>query len=137
MRFPYLSQFGPTVDFRTVSCFLTGWHVSANLPMREEEPLSLLVTLPNQQRINAPETTVRSSSGHEFAVETNKVNPRTMGKLHHHAMRLVSDRPKRENVSIEESIIFNTYKIDVSIRRNVYPVIKTRALKHTCRHNFG
>lgn len=37
--------------------------------MRPEETLSLTVTLPNDHRIEMPETVVRWSSGPEFAVE--------------------------------------------------------------------
>jgi hypothetical protein len=39
-----------------LSC--TGWRLSGDLPMRPGETLSLTVTLPNEQRIVAPEAVV-------------------------------------------------------------------------------
>jgi hypothetical protein len=50
-----------------LSC--TGWRLSGDLPMRPAEPLSLIVTLPNEQRIEIPEGTaipLRSTSFRSF-----------------------------------------------------------------------
>jgi hypothetical protein len=38
---------------------MTGWRLSGDLPLRPGEALSLIVTLPNGQRINVPEAVVR------------------------------------------------------------------------------
>jgi hypothetical protein len=42
-----------------LSC--TGWRLSGDLPMRPGETLSLMVTLPNELRIEVPEAVVRWS----------------------------------------------------------------------------
>lgn len=68
---------------------LTGWRLSGDLPMRAGETLSLSVTLPNQQRINVSEATVRWSRGNEFAVETNQIDAHAKARLQHFVRRLV------------------------------------------------
>ena len=70
-----------------LSC--TGWRLSGDLPMRTGEPLSLTVTLPNEQRIEIPEAVVRWSRGQEFAVETVAIEPHTQARLSHYVKRLV------------------------------------------------
>ena len=57
--------------------------------MRPGEPLSLTVTLPNEQRIEIPEAVVRWSRGQEFAVETVAIEPHTQARLSHYVKRLV------------------------------------------------
>ena len=69
-----------------LSC--TGWRLSGDLPMRPGEPLSLTVTLPNEQRIEIPEAVVRWSRGQEFAVETVAIEPHTQARLSHYVKRL-------------------------------------------------
>ena len=70
-----------------LSC--TGWRLSGDLPMRPGEPLSLTVTLPNEQRIEIPEAVVRWSKGQEFAVETVAIEPHTQARLAHYVKRLI------------------------------------------------
>ncbi len=57
--------------------------------MRPGEPLSLPVTLSNEQRINVPEAVVQWSRGQECAVENLVVEPRTHARLQHYVKRLV------------------------------------------------
>ena len=57
--------------------------------MRPGEPLSLTVTLPNEQRIEIPEAVVRWSRGQEFAVENVAIEPHTHVRLAHYVKRLV------------------------------------------------
>ena len=59
--------------------------------MRLGELLSLTVTLPNEQRIEIPETVVRWSRGQEFAVETVKIEQHTQARLQHYVKRLVHE----------------------------------------------
>ncbi|MEO7860419.1 MAG: PilZ domain-containing protein [Nitrospirales bacterium] len=70
-----------------LSC--TGWRLSGDLPMRPGEPLSLTVTLPNEQRIGVSEAVVRWSRGQEFAVKTGKMDQHTQAWLEHFVKRLV------------------------------------------------
>ena len=70
-----------------LSC--TGWRLSGDLPMRTGEPLSLTVTLPNEQRIEIPEAVVRWVRGEEFAVETVAIKSHTQARLAHYVKRLV------------------------------------------------
>ena len=69
-----------------ISC--TGWRLSDDLPMRPGGPLSLSVTLPNEQRIEIPEAVVRWSRGQEFEVENLAINPGTRARLQHYVKRL-------------------------------------------------
>ena len=62
--------------------------------MRPGEPLSLTVTLPNEQRIAVAEAVVRWSRGQEFAVETGKIQPHTQARLQHYVRRLVQEPTK-------------------------------------------
>jgi hypothetical protein len=71
-----------------LSC--TGWRLSGDLPMRPGETVSLSVTLPNEQRIEAPEAVYRWSRGQEFAVENVVIEPHT-ARLHHYVKRLVQE----------------------------------------------
>ena len=57
--------------------------------MRPGEPLSLTVTLPNEQRIEVSEAVVRWSRGQEFAVETVKMEQHTQARLQHFVKRQV------------------------------------------------
>ena len=57
--------------------------------MRPGEPLSLTVTLPNEQRIEIPEAVVRWSRGQEFAVEAVAIELHTHARLAHIVKRLV------------------------------------------------
>ncbi|HEV8328748.1 MAG TPA: PilZ domain-containing protein [Nitrospiraceae bacterium] len=74
-----------------LSC--TGWRLSGDLPMRPGETLSLIVTLPNEQRIEVPEAVVRWSRGQEFAVENLVVERHTYARLQHYLKRLTKDSP--------------------------------------------
>ena len=58
--------------------------------MRPGEPLSLTVTLSNEQRIEIPEAVVRWSRGQEFAVENVKIEQHTQGRLQHYVKRLAT-----------------------------------------------
>ena len=72
-----------------LSC--TGWRLSGDLPMRPGEPLSLTVTLPNEQRIEFPEAVVRWSRGQEFTVENLSIERHTHARLQHFVKRLVRE----------------------------------------------
>jgi len=72
-----------------LSC--TGWRLYGDLPMRPGELLSLTVTLPNEQRIEIPETVVRWSRGQEFAVENLAMEINTHARLQHYVKRLVKE----------------------------------------------
>ena len=69
--------------------------------MRPGETLSLMVTLPNEQRIAVPEAVVRWSRGQEFAVENVMIEARTYARLQHYVKRLVQST--HENPSLEIS----------------------------------
>ena len=71
-----------------LSC--TGWRLSGDLPMLPGEPLSLTVTLPNEQRIEIPEAVVRWSRGQEFAVENRLIERRTHTRLQAYVKRLAT-----------------------------------------------
>ena len=60
-----------------LSC--TEWRLSGDLPMRQDEMLSLTVTLPNEQRIKIPGTVVRWSTGLKCAVENYGERPAHTG----------------------------------------------------------
>jgi hypothetical protein len=77
--------------FWNLSC--TGWRLSADLPMRPGETLSLTVTLPNEQHILIPEALVRWSRGQEFAVENMNmlIEPHTLARLQHYVKGLVQE----------------------------------------------
>ena len=72
-----------------LSC--TGWRLSGDLPMRSGETLSLIVTLPNEQRIEVPEAVVRWSRGQEFGIETVEIPKHTQSRLIHYMRRLVNN----------------------------------------------
>ena len=74
-----------------LSC--TGWRLSGDLPVRPGELLALTVTLPNEQRIEIPETVVRWSRGQEFAVENLVMELHTHARLQHYVKRLVKEPP--------------------------------------------
>jgi len=57
--------------------------------MRPGEPLSLTVTLPNEQSIKVPEAVVRWSRGEEFAVENVTIERNAHARLQHYVKRLV------------------------------------------------
>ena len=60
---------GPFQGQGTVwNLFCTGWRLSADLPMRPGEAVSLTVTLPNGQCRKVPEALVWWSKGQEFVV---------------------------------------------------------------------
>jgi hypothetical protein len=71
----------------------SGWRLSGDLPMRPGETLSLIVTLPNEQRIEVPEAVVCWSRGQEFAVENRLVERHTHARLQHYLKRLTRDSP--------------------------------------------
>ena len=56
--------------------------------MHPGETLSLMVTLPNEQRIEIPEAVVRWSKGREFAVENMAIEPHTQARLAHYVKQL-------------------------------------------------
>jgi len=66
-----------------------GWRLSGDLPMRPGNPLSRNVTLPNEQRIEIPESVVRWSKGQEFVVENLAINPYTRVRLQRYVKQLV------------------------------------------------
>ena len=70
-----------------LSC--TGWRLSGDLAMRSGEPLSLTVTLPNEQLIEVPKAVVRWSRRQEFAVENVVIKPHTQDCLAHYVKRLM------------------------------------------------
>jgi len=72
-----------------LSC--TGWRLSGDLPMRSGETLSLIVTLPNEQRIEVTEAVVRWSRGQEFGIETVEIPKHTQARLNHYMRRLVNN----------------------------------------------
>ena len=71
----------------------SGWRLSGNLPMRPGETLSLIVTLPTEQRIEVPEGVVCWLRGQEFAVENRLVERHTHARLQHYLKRLARDSP--------------------------------------------
>jgi hypothetical protein len=74
----------------------TGWRLSGDLPMRPGEPLTLTVTLPNEQHIEILRAVVRWSRGQEFAVENVVIEPHTQARLAHYVKRLVQ-KPVKMN----------------------------------------
>lgn len=70
---------------------VNGWRLSADVPMRPGEILSLTVTLPNEQCIEIRQAVVRWSRGQEFAAETVMVEPHTQARLQHYVARLVQE----------------------------------------------
>ena len=60
--------------------------------MRPEETLSLTVTLPNEQRIEIPESVVRWSRGQEFAVENVLIQLHNHVRLQHYVNHLFENR---------------------------------------------
>jgi len=73
---------------------LRGLRLFGDLPMRLEETLSLIVTLPNEQCIEIPEAVIRRSRGEEFAAETQLIEPHTQARLEHYVKRLVQELGK-------------------------------------------
>ncbi|TKS64791.1 MAG: hypothetical protein EWM73_00117 [Nitrospira sp.] len=69
----------------------TGGRLSGDQPMRPGEPLSLTVTLPNEQRIEMPEAGVVSQ---EFGSETVQTLKQTQARLIHHVQRVVNNSLK-------------------------------------------
>ncbi len=70
----------------------SGWRLTGDLQMRPGETLSLIATLPNEQRIEVPEVVVRWSRGEEFAVENVAIERHTHAQLQHFVKRLVRER---------------------------------------------
>lgn len=70
----------------SLSC--TGGRLSSDLPMRPGEPLSLSITLTNEQRIEVPETVVECQ---EFVIETVQTPKRTQARLIHDVRRLMNN----------------------------------------------
>jgi hypothetical protein len=60
-------------------------------PWAQGKSLSLTVTLPNEERIEVPQTVVRWSRGQEFAVENVMVKRHTHARLQHYVMGLVQE----------------------------------------------
>jgi hypothetical protein len=71
---------------------MTGWRLSGDLALRPGETLSLIVTLPNGQRINVPEAVVRWSRGHGFGVKNVEIEPDIQARLQHDVKRLLQHR---------------------------------------------
>ena len=63
--------------------------IRSDRSVKPGEPLSLTVTLPNEQQIKFPEAVVRWSRGQEFAVETVVIEPHIQARLAHYVKRLV------------------------------------------------
>ena len=57
--------------------------------MRPDEPLSLMVTLLNEQRIKIPGAVVGWSRGQEFVVRTMAIEPYTQARLAHSVKQFV------------------------------------------------
>jgi hypothetical protein len=72
-----------------LSC--TGWRLSGDLPMRPGEPLSLTVTLPNEQRIEIPESVVRWSRGVGVCGGESSHGASHPRRLRHYVKRLVQE----------------------------------------------
>ena len=70
----------------------SGWRLTGDLQMRPGETLSLIATLPNEQRIEVPEVVVRWSRGEEFAVENVAIERHTPAQLQHFVKRSVRER---------------------------------------------
>ena len=68
-----------------------GWRLSGDLPMRPGKPLSRNVTLPNEQRIEIPESVVQWSRGQDFAVENLAIKPYTRVRLQRYVKQLVRE----------------------------------------------
>ncbi|MCS6293366.1 MAG: PilZ domain-containing protein [Nitrospira sp.] len=61
---------GPCQEHGTVwNLSLSGLRLFGDLPMRPGEMLSLTVTLPNEQRLEIPESVVRWARGEEFTAK--------------------------------------------------------------------
>ena len=76
---------GPFQDQGTVrNLSFAGWRLSGDLPMRPGEPLSLTVTLPNEQRVEVPQTVGRWSRGQEFLVENVAIESHTEAQPRHY-----------------------------------------------------
>ena len=89
---PVTYNAGPFQGHGTVwnlSC--TGWRLSGDLPMRPGETLSLIVTLPNEQRIEILEAVVRWSRHQEFGVETVVTSKHTEARVIHYVQRLAHE----------------------------------------------
>ena len=72
-----------------LSC--TGWRLASDVPMRPGEPLSLTVTLPNEQCIEISESVVRWSRAEELGIETVEASKHTHARLQHFVQRLVRE----------------------------------------------
>jgi hypothetical protein len=59
--------------------------------MRVDEMLPLPVTLPNKQKLQVSEATVRWSKGNEFTVEITQVELHAMARLQHYVKQLVRE----------------------------------------------
>jgi hypothetical protein len=59
--------------------------------MRPKEALALTHMLPNEQHIQIPEAIVRWTGGHEFAIESLRINPHTRARLQHDVNRLMQE----------------------------------------------
>jgi hypothetical protein len=68
-----------------------GRRLSGDLPMRPGKPLSRNITLPNEQRIEIPESVVRWSRGQDFAVENLAIKPYTRVRLQRYVKQLVRE----------------------------------------------
>ena len=86
---------GPFHGQGTVGNFsCSGWQIVGDLPMRPGETLSLIVTLPNEQRIEVPEAVVRWARGQEFGVKNVEIEPHTHARLQQYVKRLVLGETK-------------------------------------------
>lgn len=84
---------GPFQGHGTVwNLSVSGWRLTGNVPMRLGDTLSLTVTLPNEQRIEVPETVVRWSRAQEFAGENVSIKSHTEARLQHFVKRVVREQ---------------------------------------------
>ena len=92
MHCPVAYSAGPFQGHGTAwNLSVNGWRLSGDAPMRREESLSLMVTLPNEQCIEILQAVVRWSRGQEFAIETVMVEEHTDARLQHYVTRLVQE----------------------------------------------
>lgn len=77
---------------------LSRLRLSGDLPMGPGETLSLTITLPNEQRIEIPETVVQWSRGSKFAAETRLIEPHTQARLQHQMKCLVQSLSQKQDI---------------------------------------
>ena len=77
--------------------------IRSDRSVKPGEPLSLTVTLPNEQQIKIPEAVVRWSRGQEFAVETVAIEAHTQARLQHYVKRLALNTTTGSNLELGDN----------------------------------